>query len=99
LEAREAPVGLAPDGDAAVASPRAAMTIIKISDPALLELLLADLRDRPDVIAEVAGPDRLRVSVLGSYNQSAMRMAILLRVRAWEAAQRARGFDVEVDLE
>jgi hypothetical protein len=75
------------------------MTIIRISDPALLEKLLADLRERPDVVAEIDGPDRLRVSVLGSYNQSAMRMAILLRIRAWEAAQRARGLDVEVDIE
>jgi hypothetical protein len=75
------------------------MTIIRISDSSLLELLRADLLSRPDVIAEIMAPDRLRVSVLGSYSESAMRMAILLRVRAWEAAQRSRGVDVEVDLE
>ena len=75
------------------------MTIIRISDASLLEPLLADLRTRPDVVAEVVADDRLRISLLGSYSQSAMQMAILLRVRAWEVAQRARGFDVEVDLE
>jgi hypothetical protein len=75
------------------------MTVIRISDSSLLELLRADLLSRPDVIAEIVAPDRLRVSVLGSYSESAMRMAILLRVRAWEAAQRSRGVDVEVDLE
>jgi hypothetical protein len=75
------------------------MTIIRISDSSLLEPLLADLRARPDVVAEAVAHDRLRISLLGSYSQSAMRMAILLRIRAWEAVQRARGYDVDVDLE
>ncbi len=75
------------------------MTIIRINDPSRLELLLADLTARPDVVAEVIAPDRIRVNILGSYNLDAMRLAILLRIRAWEAAQRSRGFDVEVELE
>jgi len=75
------------------------MTIIRINDPSRLELLLADLRARPDVVAEIIAPDRIRVNILGSYNLDAMRLAILLRVRAWEAAQRSRGVDVGVDLE
>jgi hypothetical protein len=73
------------------------LTIIRISDPSLLELLLADLTARPDVVAEVVAPDR--ISILGSYNPSSMRLAALLRIRAWEAAQRSRGIEVEVDLE
>jgi hypothetical protein len=77
----------------------ATMTIIRINDPSRLELLLSDLRTRPDVVAEIIAPDRIRVNILGSYNLDAMRLAILLRIRAWEAAQRAHGFDVEVDLE
>lgn len=75
------------------------MPIVRINDPSLLELLLADLRARPDVVAEVVAADTIRVSILGSYNVSSMRLAILLRIRAWEAAQRSRGIDVEVDLE
>ena len=75
------------------------MTTIRISDPSLLELLLADLRSRPDVIAEEIAPDRIRISILGSYSSESMRPALLLRIRAWEAAQRSRGIDVEVDIE
>ena len=75
------------------------MTTVRINDPSLLGLLVADLLDRPDVIAEEIGPDRVSVSLLGSYNAQAMRLAIELRLRAWEAAQRARGLDVELELE
>jgi hypothetical protein len=75
------------------------MPIIRISDPSLLELLLADLSARPDVVAEIVAADAIRVSILGSYNASSMRLAILLRIRAWQAAQRLRGFEVEVELD
>jgi hypothetical protein len=36
---------------------------------------------------------------MGSYSSDAMRLATLLRIRAWEAAQRSRGIDVYVDIE
>ncbi len=75
------------------------MTTIRISDKSMLELLLADLTARPDVVADVVSPDSLRISILGSFNRDALRLATLLRVRAWEAAQRSRGHDVYVDLE
>ena len=75
------------------------MPIIRISDPSLLELLLEDLRARPDVVAAAVAPDRIRIGVLGSYSSSSLRLAVLLRIRAWEAAQRSRGIDVDVDLE
>jgi hypothetical protein len=75
------------------------MTIIQVSDASLVEPLLADLRTRPDVVAEVVAPNRVRVSLLGSYSGEAMRIAILLRVRAWAAAQRARGVAAEVEIE
>ena len=52
------------------------MTIIRINDPSRLELLLADLRARPDVVAEIIAPDRIRINILGSYNLDAMRLAI-----------------------
>ena len=41
----------------------------------------------------------IRVSVLGSYSAEGMRVAIYLRVRAWESAQQARGVDVRVELD
>ena len=74
------------------------MTLVRISDPSLLELLCADLRSRGDIIAEVAGDDTLQVDILGSYGVEGMRMATELRLRAWEEAQRARGLDVHVEI-
>lgn len=75
------------------------MTIVRVSDASLVERLLAELQARPDVIADVVGPNRVRISLLGSYNQEAMALAILLRVRAWEAGQRAQGVQVDVEIE
>ena len=65
----------------------------------MLELLLADLTSRTDVVAAIVAPDKLEISILGSYNGDAMHLATVLRIRAWEAAQRSRGFDVYVDVE
>ena len=75
------------------------VTTIRISEPTLLPELLADIQLRADIVANVVGADAIRISILGSYNADALRMATFLRVRAWEAAQRARGIDVRVDLE
>lgn len=75
------------------------MPTIRISDPAFLDLLIQDLTARSDVVAQPIAPDAVKIGILGSYNREALRMATLLRIRAWEAAQRARGIDVFVDLE
>jgi hypothetical protein len=75
------------------------MTLIRISDPALLATLLADLEARPDVVTTPVSDTSIRVSILGSYNHEAQRIAAYLRIRAWEAAQHARGIDVRVELE
>jgi hypothetical protein len=61
--------------------------------------LLADLGERPDVVATVVSPESIRVSILGSYNHEALRLATYLRIRAWEAAQHARGIDVHVEID
>jgi hypothetical protein len=74
------------------------VTTVRLSDPSLRDLLIADLRSRPDLIVAPVDEDTLEVSLLGSYNLEAMRMAIDLRVRAWEAAQRANGRLIRVDL-
>ena len=75
------------------------MPTIRLNDPALVDDLLVDLRSRGDILAEEIGPGAIRVSVLGSYSSEGMRVAIYLRVRAWEAAKRASGVDVRVDLD
>lgn len=74
------------------------MPEIRISDPSLIDDLERDLRQRPDVVVEQIGDDTLLVSILGSYGTDGMRLATFLRLRAWEAAQRAQGRDVTVDI-
>lgn len=74
------------------------MTLLRISDPGLLELLRADLQSREDLVAEVVDDRTLQIDILGSYGEQGMRLAAALRVQAWVAAQRARGVDVSVDV-
>jgi hypothetical protein len=74
------------------------MPLVRISDPSLIELLCADLQAPGDVVAEPAGGNLIEVDIVGSYGEEGMRLATLLRVQAWEAAQRARGIDVTVEI-
>jgi hypothetical protein len=74
------------------------MTLVRISDPGLIDLLCADLQSRDDVLAEPAGGDLVGVDIVGSYGEEGMRLATHLRVQAWAAAQRSRGLDVSVEL-
>ncbi len=75
------------------------MTLLRISDPGLLQLLRADLQSRDDLVAEVIDEHTLQVDILGSYGEQGMRLATALRVQAWVAAQRARGVDVTVEID
>jgi hypothetical protein len=72
------------------------MTLVRISDSGLIDLLCADLQSLGDVVAEPAGGNLIEVDIVGSYGEEGMRLATLLRVQAWEAAQQARGIDVTV---
>jgi hypothetical protein len=74
------------------------MTRVRINRADLLDALVEDLQRRPDVIVAVTDRDTIEVSLLGSYNAAAMRLAVDLRLRAWQAAQQARGRDVELEL-
>ena len=74
------------------------MTLLRISDPGLLQLLRADLQSRDDLVAEIVDDRTIRVDILGSYGDQGMRLAAFLRVQAWVAAQRARGVDVTVEV-
>jgi hypothetical protein len=77
----------------------AAMPILRINDRSLLHEFVADLETRPDIVADVVGEDAISVGILGSYNPRAHQMAVWLRVRAWEAAKRAEGYDVLIEIE
>jgi hypothetical protein len=74
------------------------VTLLRISDPGLLQLLRADLQSRDDLVAEIVDDRTIRVDILGSYGDQGMRLAASLRVQAWVAAQRARGVDVTVEV-
>ena len=68
---------------------------LRVSDPALVPELLEFLQSRLDVVAEQIEANEVSVSLLGSYASDPMRMELYLRVRAWEAGQRAKGVEVE----
>ncbi len=74
------------------------VTLLRISDPGLLQLLRADLQSRDDLVAEIVDDRTLRVDILGSYGEQGMQLATTLRVQAWVSAQRARGVDVSVEI-
>lgn len=75
------------------------MTIVRTNSSAVTQLLLAYLSAITDIAAEPIGAQEVRVSLLGSYREDAMRLALYLRLRAWEAGQRAEGVDVKLDLD
>jgi len=75
------------------------MTIVRTNSSAATRLLLAYLAAATDVAAEPVGACEVRVSLLGSYREDAMRLALYLRLRAWEAGQRAEGVDVKLELD
>jgi hypothetical protein len=74
------------------------VTRVRISPGAFLEVLVEDLRQRADIVISVAGPNTIEVSLVGSYNAEPMKVAVELRLRAWEAARRAQGHDVRVEI-
>ena len=68
---------------------------LRVSDPELVPELLEFLKLRVDVVANQITENEVDLSLLGSYSEDAMRMELYLRVRAWEARQRASGVEVE----
>ena len=75
------------------------MTIVRTNSSAATRLLLAYLDAASDIAVEPLGEREVRVSLLGSYREDAMRLALYLRLRAWEAGRRADGVDVKLELE
>jgi hypothetical protein len=74
------------------------VTILRLDNSLAAELLLAHLRDGTDVAAEAVDPVTLRASLVGSYRAETMELELILRVRAWQEALRAKGVDVAVEL-
>lgn len=72
------------------------VTIIELDSADAAAALLWHLRGQEDVAVDIAAPNRLRASVIGSYGVAAMQLELALRVRAWEEAERARGRSVGV---
>ena len=75
------------------------MTTIHLNSGEATDLLIAHLREQGQFAVEHVGINTIRVSLLGSYSADAMRLAIYLRLRAWEAAERAQGNDVRLVFE
>jgi hypothetical protein len=75
------------------------MTIVRTNSSAATRLLLAYLSAVSEIAAEPVGDREVRVSLLGSYREDAMQLALYLRLRAWEAGQRAEGVDVTLELD
>jgi len=69
---------------------------IRLSSADLLDELLEFLRAEPSAVVEQVSDDEVEVSLLGSYQEDALRMELYLRLRAWEAAHSASGVSVEI---
>jgi hypothetical protein len=59
---------------------------ISVSDPDRLPELLAFLRERPDVVAELADGAQIAVSLLGSRDVDANEHELEQRLQPWRAA-------------
>jgi hypothetical protein len=75
------------------------MTVVRTNSSAATRLLLAYLSAVTDIAVEHLDDCQVRVSLLGSYREDAMRLALYLRLRAWEAGQRAEGVDVRLEMD
>jgi hypothetical protein len=69
---------------------------IRLSSADLLDDLLGFLRAEPSAVVEQVSDDEVEVTLLGSYQEAALRMEVFLRLRAWETAHRADGVFVEI---
>jgi len=58
--------------------------------------LVRFLQAEPSAVVEQVSDDEVEISLLGSYQEDALRMELYLRLRAWEAAHRASGVQVEI---
>lgn len=69
---------------------------VRVSDPERMDELSEFLASERDVVVARRAEDELEVTILGSYGTGPMRMALYLRLRAWEAAAGAAGSFAEI---
>lgn len=69
---------------------------VRVSDPERLGDLSEFLETEQNVVVGRLGEDELEVTILGSYGSGPMRMALYLRLRAWEAAAGAAASFAEI---
>ena len=69
---------------------------IRLSSADLMGELVRFLQAEPSAVVEQVSDDEVEISLLGSYQEDALRMELYLRLRAWEAAHRASGVQVEI---
>src|SRR6266571_2715107 len=59
---------------------------VRITSPELLGELVESLASWPDAAVQPVSHEELDVSLLGSFDEDAMRMELYLRLRTWQAA-------------
>lgn len=69
---------------------------IRVSDPTAISDLHDFLRGRPDAIVEQRAPDSLEVSLLGSFNDDALRDELRSAVRRWTLVRQGPETPVEI---
>jgi len=60
---------------------------LHLEHPKLLDRLVAHLRARQDAVVEPIAPDRVEVSLLGSYSEDAMVAELERRLQRWRVPQ------------
>jgi hypothetical protein len=60
---------------------------LHLEHPKLLDRLVVYLRSRNDAVVELLAPDRVEVSLLGSYSEDAMIAELERRLERWRAPQ------------
>lgn len=61
-----------------------------------MDELIRFLRAEPSAVVEQVSDDEVEFSLLGSFQEDALRMELDLRLQAWEAAHRASGVHAEI---
>jgi hypothetical protein len=71
---------------------------IRLSDPALVPSLIAELASDPSTVVSQVGVDGIEASLIGSYRPTTMRTILAMRVWEWQEKQAASGQDVTVTI-
>jgi hypothetical protein len=67
---------------------------LRVDNPSETRAFLEYLESWSDVVARQVAIDEVEAGLLGSWARPAMEEELMMRVRAWVDAQRARGIDL-----